>query len=104
MAAKPSGKPEDLQDQLSRAAVEAPGLQEAPQQELQEASPWRPPAGDPVTTGDAEVLYDDVPAETGRRTLDSDHSESVRPATSHCGNNNVISTHRLVPPMVPLAS
>lgn len=99
MTAKPSVKPDGLQDELSRAAEKAPGLHEAPQLELQEASSWRPLAGDHVTTGDAEVLYDDVPAETGARTLDSDHSKSVRPRTSHC-NNNVILTHRLVSPMV----
>lgn len=80
-------EPESRQDQLNSGAVEAPGLQEAPQQEEVEAAA---PAGEDATgatvscladrrqeTGDAEVLYDDVPAETGHRTLDSDHCESV---------------------------
>lgn len=83
-------EPESHQDQLNSGAVDAPGLQEAPQQEVEAAAPWTPPAGEDATgttvsclpdrrqeTGDAEVLYDDVPAETGHRTLDSDRCESV---------------------------
>lgn len=83
-------KPEKLQDELSRAAVEDPGLQEVPQLELQEA-----PAEDHVTLEDPGVLYDDVPAETGARALDSGDSESLRPARSLCGNVHLIFTHGL---------
>lgn len=95
-------KPESHQDQLNSGAVEAPGLQEAPQQEVEEAAPWRPPAGEDATvtsvtcipdrrqeTGDAEVLYDDVPAESGHRTLDSDRGESALQTTSHRGNKRI---------------
>lgn len=96
-------KPESHQDQLNSGAVEAPGLQEAPQQEAEEATPWRPPAGEDASvtsvtcipdrrqeTGDAEVLYDDVPAESGHRTLDSDHGESATlQTTSHRGNKRI---------------
>lgn len=102
---KPPAKPEGLQEELSGAAVGAPALQEAPQQELQVASSWRPPAGGHVTSGDAEVLYDDVPAEAGPRTLDSDRGESSSPAAPHWGSNNsILLTRRLVPLMVPLGS
>lgn len=96
-------KPESHEDQLNSGAVEAPGLQEAPQQEVEEAAaPWRPPAGEDATvtsvtgipdrrqeTGDAEVLYDDVPAETGHRTPDSDHGESVLQTPTHRGNKGI---------------
>lgn len=85
-------EPECCEDEFSSAAVNGPCLQEDPQQELEETSSSSPLAENDTAdekgptplstvsclphrseeTGDPEVIYDDVPAETIHQPMDGD--------------------------------
>lgn len=92
MIGKLSLEPECCEDKFSSAAVNGPRPQEDPQQELEETSCSSPLTENDTAdekeptplstesclphrgeeTGDPEVIYDDVPAETIHQPVDGD--------------------------------